>query len=76
MPLTSYINILIFFLVLALFVERFCFAVVVYKTKNYGMILIIMVILFNSVFLFFIQRLRFKKHKKRLHELYNIDRAP
>uniref|UniRef100_A0A7S3IV51 Uncharacterized protein n=1 Tax=Strombidium inclinatum TaxID=197538 RepID=A0A7S3IV51_9SPIT len=76
MPVEQYINILIVLLILALFVERFCFAVVVYKTKNYGLDLVMLMMIFNSIFLYFIQRLRKKKHKKRLHELYNIDRTP
>jgi hypothetical protein len=76
MPLKSYIHILLFFLLLALFFERYCFVVAVYKTKNYGYVLILTVIFFNSLFLFLISKLRVKKHQKRLHELYNIDRAP
>ena len=76
MPLTSYIYILLFFLVIALFLERYCFVIAVYKTKNYGYVLILVVIFFNSIFLYLISRLRTKKHKKRLHELYNIESAP
>jgi hypothetical protein len=60
----------------ALFFERYCFIVAVYKTKNYGYVLILVVLLFNTLFLFLISRLRTKKNEKKLHELYNIDRAP
>jgi len=76
MPIRKYINILVLMLVFAMFLERFSFAVVVYKTKNYGMVLILLVIIFNSIFLYFIQKLKKNKHKKRLHEVYNIDRTP
>ena len=76
MPIKNYIYILLTFLLIALFFERYCFVVAVYKTKNYGYVLILTVIFFNSLFLFLISKLRVKKHQKRLHELYNIDRAP
>lgn len=76
LPVSSYVYILLFCLIIALFFERYCFVIAVYKTKNYGYVLILIVIFFNSIFLFLISKLRTKKHKKRLHELYNIDRAP
>jgi len=76
MPLRSYIRILLAFLLIALFFERYCFAVAVYKTKNYGYILIILVIFFNSIFLNVIMRLRKKKHIKRLREVYSVDSWP
>jgi len=76
MPLKNYIYILLFFLAVALFFERYCFVVAVYKTKNYGYVLILTVIFFNTIFLYFISKLRVKKEAKRLHELYNVDRAP
>lgn len=76
MPISRYIKILLCTLTFALFFERYCFAVAVYKTKNYGYVLINMVIMTNTLFLSVISRLRRKKHKKRLHELYSIDRAP
>ena len=76
MPISSYINILLIILVIAMFVERFCFAVVVYKTKNYGMVLILIIIMCNTAFLYVIKRLKKNKNEKRLHELYNINRTP
>ena len=54
MPIEKYIMLLALILVIALFVERFCFAVVVYKTKNYGMVLIVLIMFFNSIFLYVI----------------------
>ena len=45
------------FLVLALIAERFCFIVTVYKTRYYGYVLILIVILFNSIFNFVLSRL-------------------
>jgi hypothetical protein len=50
----TYVYILLFTLFLALFMERYTFAVAVYKTKNYGGILIFLVIFFNTLFLKFI----------------------
>ena len=64
-----------FFLAFALFMERFCFIVTVYKTKYYGYVLILIVIFLNCIFNFIISRLRVEKTKKRLHELFNIDRS-
>ena len=64
------------FLVLSLLMERFCFIVTVYKTKYYGYVLILIVIALNCVFNFALTRMRKKKHKKRLHELFNIERTP
>ena len=76
MPIQTYIYILTVTLVLALFFERFCFISTVYKSKNYGCCLILIVMVFNTVFLWFIQFFRQNKHKKRLFELYNTDQEP
>lgn len=76
MPLKQYVRILIFFLVIALFMERFCFVVAIYKGKNYGYILILLVFMFNACFLGIIQRARQNKNKKRLFELYDTDAEP
>jgi len=48
------VYILLFTLLIAMFMERYSFAVAVYKTKNYGAVLILMVIFFNTIFLKFI----------------------
>ena len=64
------------FLILSLLMERFCFIVTVYKTRYYGYVLILIVIMLNCIFNFALTRLRKKKHKKRLHELFNIERTP
>ena len=74
--MSKYINILLVFLAIALFFERYCFLMAVYKTKNYGFVLILLVIFFNSIFLWVISKLRTKKHQKRVHELYSIPRTP
>lgn len=76
MPLTNYIKILLFFLVVALFFERYCFAVAVYKTQNYGFMLILLVIGINTIFLNVIKRVRKKKHIKKLREVYSVDSWP
>mmetsp|Transcript_21402 Transcript_21402/g.26340 ORF Transcript_21402/g.26340 Transcript_21402/m.26340 type:complete len:273 (-) Transcript_21402:549-1367(-) len=64
------------FLVIALLMERFCFIVTVYKTRYYGYVLILIVIFLNCIFNFALSRLRKKPQKKRLHELFNIERTP
>ena len=76
MPVKKYIQILMGLLLVAFFVERYCFCAIVFKDKNYGAVLIIAVLWFNSIFLNVIQKLRKTKQKKRLHELYHLDRAP
>ena len=63
-------------LVASLFLERYCFIVTVYKTKFYGYVLILIVIFLNCLFNFVLSKLRKKKQKKRLHELFNIERTP
>ena len=64
------------FLIAALFAERFFFMIIIYRAKFYGYVLILIVILFNCVFNFCNQQMRKHKHKRRLHELFNIDRTP
>ena len=39
-----------FFLLVSIFVERYCFVVIVYKVKWYGYVLIIVVITLNMLF--------------------------
>ena len=63
-------------LIIALFAERYCFIVTVYKTKYFGYVLILFVILLNAIFNFINVNVRKKKHKRRLHELFNIERTP
>ena len=63
-------------LILSLFVERFCFIVSVYKAKYYGYTLILIVIFLNCIFNFALAKLRKKKHKKRLHEIFDLERTP
>src|SRR5690554_2507888 len=63
-------------LILALFAEMYCFLVSVYKTKYFGYVLILIVIFLNSVFNLLNVQLRKKKHKSRLHEMFNIERTP
>ena len=64
------------FLIMSLIMERFCFIVTVYKTRYYGYVLILIVILLNCIFNFALTKIRKKKQKKRLHELFNIERTP
>lgn len=70
------LKIAVVFLIFALFFERYCFLVTVYKTKYFGYVLILIVIFLNTFFNYFNTRLRSKKHKRRLHELFNIERTP
>ena len=65
-------------MVLALFMERYCFIVTVYKTKYYGYITILLVIFFNTIFNGIIAAIRRKMNPKylenqqRLKELSDI----
>lgn len=52
------------FLVISLLMERFCFIVTVYKTRYYGYVLILIVIMLNCIFNFALTRLRKKKKKE------------
>lgn len=70
MPLSKYINILMVILLVSMFMERFFFAVIVYKTKNYGYALLLLVLFFNSIFLYIMIKLRQKKVKKQLFEAF------
>ena len=63
-------------LLLSLIMERFCFIVTVYKTRYYSYVLILIVVLFNCIFNFSLTKVRKKKHRRRLHELFNIERTP
>ena len=73
---STFIQLTTFFLALSIMTERYCFITVVYKTKYFGQVLIMLVILLNCIFNFFITKLRKTKQQKRLHELFNIDRTP
>lgn len=61
-------------LVLALFFERYCFLVSVYKTKFFGYVLIIIVIFLNAIFNLLNLLLRRKRRVSRSHERFNIER--
>ena len=63
-------------LVVALFLERYCFLVTVYKTKYFGYMTILTVIFFNTIFNAFIMKIRHHKHQRVFHELFNIERGP
>ena len=69
-------NITVGILVVALFFERYCFFVTVYKTKYYGYLTILLVIFFNTIFNSIIAKIRENKHQRVFHELFNIERAP
>ena len=73
---TTMIMVMTGILILSLFMERYCFIVTVYKTKYYGYVLILIAIFMNCMFNFLLSRLKKKKQKKRLHELFNIERTP
>lgn len=76
MTVKTYIRLLLTSLVLAFFFERYCFIVVVYKTKNFDYTLILFVIFFNTLFLYVIHKLRQAKHTKRLFEIYDSGEEP
>lgn len=76
MPVSKYVKILTAFLFVACFFERFFFLKSVYKTKNYGCVLITFIVFLNTIFLFVIKILRKRKNVKKLHEVYNIHEEP
>ena len=63
-------------LLLAIFMERFCFIVIVYKSKYYGYVLILLVISMNCVFNFILAQIKPKKAEKKLHKIFKLDRTP
>jgi hypothetical protein len=54
-------------LALAVFMERYCFIVSVYKTKYFGYMLILFVIFFNMLLQAIQSIIRKDKHKRMLH---------
>ena len=52
------IKVTTFFLGLSIFLERYCFIITVYKTKYFGQVLIMLVIFFNTIFSYFITKMR------------------
>ena len=63
-------------LVIALLMERYCFIVTVYKTKYFGYILILVVLGLNMLFQAIQNLIRKDKHKRTLHEMFNLERTP
>ena len=65
-------------LLAAIFFERFCFIVVVYKSKYYGYVLILLVIAINCVFNVILYKINpgNQKHKKKLHSIFKLVRKP
>lgn len=64
-------------LVIALVMERYCFLTTVYKTKYFGYVLILIVIMLNSIFsglLAYTRRVG--KRERKLHAMFNIERTP
>lgn len=72
----SYTKLCLFLLVVSLFFERYFFITTVYKMKYYGYVLILMVIGLTCLLNMVIFRMRQEKQIARLHELFNIERAP
>lgn len=75
-PIKRYVMILSLFLIPALFLERYFFIVAVYKSRNYGYILLLTVLFFNTIFLYIMQILRRNKEKKSLSQQYSNDIKP
>ena len=63
-------------LVLAVFMERYCFIVSVYKTKYFGYLLILFVIFLNVILQAIQSMLRKDKHKRMLHQMFELERTP
>lgn len=75
-PIKRYVMVLSLFLIPALFLERYFFIVAVYKSRNYGYILLLTVLFFNTIFLYIMQILRRNKEKKSLSQQYSNDIKP
>lgn len=66
-------------LIVAAFLERYCFVVVVYQTKYYGYVLILLVVAMNCAFNSVIWQIQPKKKSTgdyQMHEIFNLDRSP
>jgi hypothetical protein len=63
-------------LFLAVFGERYCFYVSIYKTKYFGYLLILLVSLFNMIMQAIQSNIRKDKHKRMLHQMFEIERTP
>jgi hypothetical protein len=63
-------------LVLAVFLERYTFIVSVYKTKFFGYLLILFVIFLNVMIQAIQSSIRKDKHKRMLHQMFEIERTP
>lgn len=63
-------------LVLAVLMERFTFFVSVYRTKFFGYLLILFVIFLNMLLQAYQQAIRKDKHKRMLHQMFEIERTP
>jgi len=62
-------------LALALFFERFCFIVTVYKTQGFGYISILGVIFLKAVFDGVQVLIKKRNHKKKLDEHFQLERS-
>jgi hypothetical protein len=67
MRLSTKLILLTFFLAMSVFFERFFFIVIVYKTKYFGYLLILFVIMLNTLFHFINSRMKQSRHKRRLY---------
>ncbi len=63
-------------LVLAVFAERYCFYVSVFKAKYFGYLLILLVSLLNMIMQAIQSNIRKDKHKRMLHQMFEIERTP
>lgn len=63
-------------LAFSLFLERFCFVVTVYKTREHGYVLILCVAFLNSMFALFQSLIKKKKHKRKLYEYFQLKKTP
>lgn len=72
----TYIQLTLSFLIMFLFFERFCFVTVVYKTKYYGYVLILIAITLNCLFNMILFRLRKQPASRQLSGLFEIERTP
>lgn len=64
-----YAGLLVFFLTL----ERFCFLIMVYKTKCTNYVLLLLVITLNTLLLFVGKLCRGKKVDRKMHSLFRLE---
>ena len=69
------VKILVSFLVIFMFTERYSFLVLVYKTKCTNYILLYVITILNTVLTFVWTKLKARKVEEKMHNLFEIDQV-